>query len=469
MTGALFLCLVLATALMAAAARGDLWLDEIWSLAFARDAATPLEILTRFRHDNNHILNTLFLRLIGEQSHFWVYRSFSVVSGVVSLVLLVVLSRRRGAFESVCVALLAGFSYPLVLYFSEARGYGPAMLCGLLAFYGLQRCEESPTPRNLSLFWAAVVCGILAHLTFVIVVIALVSSTAVRELRSPSSLGRGARRLLQLHLLPLSVLAAFYLGYVRLMEFGGGNPFSYWEVTSRAACLLMGLPLDEPFRWVAVGAFSLCLVAGTRLLAKGRDAQWPFYPVVLVAAPALVIIVTQPRILYFRYFILCFPFFYLLLAAVLGALYRSGSRGARVAAVVLVGLVVAGQARRDLSLLEYGRGDYGSALAYITSHAPEGARRIGSSHDFRNKVVLSFYVPRLRDRAGIRYVDREHWADDPPDWFLKHSQDPAYAPPQRFSLPGVGAYTLERRYPFSGDSGWSWFLYRRDPSGERVK
>ena len=42
--------------------RGELWLDEIWSADFARGLDGPLAAFT-LRHDNNHPLNTLMLRL----------------------------------------------------------------------------------------------------------------------------------------------------------------------------------------------------------------------------------------------------------------------------------------------------------------------------------------------------------------------------------------------------------------------
>ena len=53
--------------LIVAAARGDLWLDEIWSLLFVRASRSVTDLFARFRHDNNHLLNTLFLYYLGER------------------------------------------------------------------------------------------------------------------------------------------------------------------------------------------------------------------------------------------------------------------------------------------------------------------------------------------------------------------------------------------------------------------
>ena len=49
-----------------AAAQGELWLDEIWSYRLAHLAASPFAILTSLHNDNNHYLNTLYLRSIPE-------------------------------------------------------------------------------------------------------------------------------------------------------------------------------------------------------------------------------------------------------------------------------------------------------------------------------------------------------------------------------------------------------------------
>ena len=47
-----------------AAASNEFWLDEVWSLFIALDAKSAWRLFT-VRHDNNHILNTLYLRAIG--------------------------------------------------------------------------------------------------------------------------------------------------------------------------------------------------------------------------------------------------------------------------------------------------------------------------------------------------------------------------------------------------------------------
>ncbi|MEX1117520.1 MAG: hypothetical protein WEB60_01880, partial [Terrimicrobiaceae bacterium] len=79
-------CLLsLGLVLLVISARGDLWLDEVLSMQWVRNATTPLDVLTLFRHDNNHPLNTWWLMLMGEGKSSLLYRLFSVVSGILSL------------------------------------------------------------------------------------------------------------------------------------------------------------------------------------------------------------------------------------------------------------------------------------------------------------------------------------------------------------------------------------------------
>jgi len=45
------------------------WLDEIWSLKLVRDLGSPLEVVTGLHIDNNHILNSLYMYMIGDTAY----------------------------------------------------------------------------------------------------------------------------------------------------------------------------------------------------------------------------------------------------------------------------------------------------------------------------------------------------------------------------------------------------------------
>jgi hypothetical protein len=456
---ALSLAYLLSGALIIAAATGDLWLDEIWSIQFVRAANSPLEILTRFHHDNNHVLNTLFLWLVGAQNTLFVYRLFAVVSGILALLLVGYLAIAWGASEALLALVLTGTSYPLVLYFSEARGYAPAIMFALLSYALLRGNWCVFNPYRMIAFWTASILGMLSHLSFVIVSLALVFASVTKGVLTKGSRGRSLVCFLAYHTVPLGFFGLFYVFFTREMVIGAGPVYTNWAVLTQLSVLLLGLPDGIFFGALAVLILMAVIMVGSYTLYRNRDEQWPFFCFVLVVGPMLMLIFARPEYLYFRYFIVCVPFFYLLLSYLLCHGYRY-SKPIRAAVVAAVLLLLTGQIPRVFSLIELGRGNYRAALTRILENSPEGVVRIGSDHDFRNRLLVDFYAPSLGGPHVIRYIPQSDWHREPPDWILTHSQEISHAPPTDITAPGIGVYHLFATYRFSGVSGWNWFLYR---------
>ena len=98
------------------------------------------------------------------------------------------------------------------------------------------------------------------------------------------------------------------------MVIGRGPVYSKWSVLDLTLRLLLGLQ-RLPFGRVLAGAlFLLVILIGTYRLRREKDDSWAFYPVVLIVAPAVIVLLTRPEYFYVRYLVICFPFFYLLLA-----------------------------------------------------------------------------------------------------------------------------------------------------------
>src|SRR5258707_4789307 len=109
-----FLCVlallaVLGLALRLWLAQGELWLDEIWSWKFAKGVRWPWDVW-RIAHDNNHPLNTLWMRAVGEAASALSYRALALASGTVAIVCAGLLGARRDAFTGLACALLAASS-----------------------------------------------------------------------------------------------------------------------------------------------------------------------------------------------------------------------------------------------------------------------------------------------------------------------------------------------------------------------
>jgi len=316
------------------------------------------------------------------------------------------------------------------------------------------------SPHRLIGFWTASILGILSHLSFVIVSTALLLFSVANEIRIAGSYRRWLIHVLAHHLPPFAFFAWLYVFFARDMVVGGGPLITKWDVITQASTLLFGFPENLFFAGVGVLCLMAVLVAGGYTLYRDRDEQWLFFCFVLVVAPMLMVIVARPKYLYVRYFVVCFPFFYLLLSYLLCHLYRSLKNLARWLVVAAVFLLLAGQIHRLVSLLELGRGNYRAALTRILENSPEGIVRIGSDHDFRNRLLVDFYAPSLTKSHTLRYIPQNDWHREPPDWILTHSGEVSYEPPQDITVPGVGVYHFFAAYRFSGVSGWNWFLYR---------
>ena len=129
---------LLGLALRLLAARGALWLDEAWSATFAQEAVTPIGVIWRVNHDNNHILNTLWLQLLGPDATPLAQRALAIATGTAAIPLAAMFCARRSTAAALIAALAFALSPILVTYGSEARGYAPmiAAFLGTLVLVG---------------------------------------------------------------------------------------------------------------------------------------------------------------------------------------------------------------------------------------------------------------------------------------------------------------------------------------------
>ncbi len=456
--------LILAITVICFSARGDLWLDEIWSIFMAELSTGPWDIFTRFQHDNNHFINTIYLYFLGRQKYFFLYRMLAVCSGIGSLFLLTYIAGRRGHVEALFATVLAGFSYPLVLYFSEARGYAPAVFCALLAFVYLQKCLDRATAGRLIIFWFAVIAGILSHLSFVMVIIAMFVFTVIVKVnnRRNVSIVRKTAEISLLYLVPLLFCILFYIFFIKHMVVGGGPIYKYRDVIGQTACFAMGVPLGKYFQIMALLFCGVILISGCLMLAKERKYEWVFFAMVLLVSPAVILALARPKCLYLRYFIVCFPFFYLLACYLAGACFRRKELVFRLLAVAIVLFMTLGQIDRLISLMVIGRGSYRDALLDIASCSAKDVIKISTDHDFQGSMICSFYERFLPAGQKVQYIEKASCMENKPEWVLTQSQDSVLRPKPELFPPWGIKYRLVGIYKTSELSGWNWYLYHND-------
>jgi hypothetical protein len=475
--GVAVFAVVLATALVRLlAARGDLWLDEIWTLDMLARLKSPLEILTRLHHDNNHVLNSIVLWCLRGSNNDFALRLPAVFCGSLA-VAAAAWSGALGDAEpaasararqtpdlppparALVAALLVGGSYLLVHYGSEARGYAYALGFGVLAFACAQRGALAPRSRWAFAYGACALLALLGHALAAHLVTGVACWSLARSWR------RGLRGIALLsafalwNTLPLVGTAAFYFGFVRRVAIGGGPRESVLPVLGRAVAYACGLPLG----WgpgLLLGAALLVVGAGLFALARrGADIGWAFLVTILVSP--VVLRALQPSELNFeRYFVLSAAFGLLLVARLLGFVAARGRAGALIAALLAL-VVVGGSAPRIARLLAEQRGHYRQALGLMLSESSAAQVSVSSDHDFRNGLLLRHFAERLRVQHRVAYVPQGTWTGSGPDWFIEHRLEGQPGPADALQDPLGNRYTLYAEYPSAPLSGFRWYLFRR--------
>ena len=442
------------------AGSNELWLDEIWSVMLARRAASAGAVFTAIHLDNNHYLNTLYLRLLPASSRWVVYRLPAIVAGAGGAVVAALTVKRatRGTEHEpvapLAAAVLLATSYPMVLYGSEARGYTMAVLFALCAVYAAQRFTTEH--RVVAGIFVAVFAtlGILAQLTYLQADLALITWTGVRLARQQRGLQRWMRDMALCHALPLACLIWLYVVDIRHMALGGGPVYSDASVVGGALSLSLGGPLDGRARTVVAGIAALLIILSLAVIRNSSTDEWLLMLFATVASPCLVLVLIRPTYLYERYFLVDIAFVFV----ALGWLISAVARRAPAAAVALVSLFVVANSVHTSRLITLGRGNYLPAMQFMIEHSNRPTITIGSDHDFRNRTVLAFYRQFLPPSVRFAYLPRDEWPVEGPEWLLLHSQDAAFVPPMALAAAGI-RYQLDRVYPFAGISGWSWALY----------
>lgn len=444
-----------------AAARGDLWLDEIWSLTLAAKAHSARDVFTALHLDNNHYLVTLWMFLLGvDRAGFW-YRVPSLVAGIASVGLAAAAAGRFGRMPGLFAAVLTAFSLPLVVYSSEARGYSLAVCFALAAFLLLDRLLEKGRLADALLFGSVAVLGLLSHLTFVHVLVAGLVWTAIRLATRPAAPSRMAV-LAAAWAPPILALAALWAVDLSKLAIGGGERASFVDIVKRTGSLLLGGP-DSAAASVLLPVAGVGVAAGLYRLRRTAGDAWVF-PAVALASSILALALPQVAVRHPRYLLVSVPFAFLALAVLLGGFWNRGAAGKACAAACLAG-ILGGDALRLAVFLRDGRGHYADAVRFMASGAEGTPVTAGSDHDFRNGLVVEYFARHLALPRPLIYMRGQgHWPAGPPDWFLVHSRLPSPVHPETLTDWYGNRYVFQRDFPYASLSGFSWSLFRNASS-----
>jgi hypothetical protein len=466
------LLVALGLALRVACARGDLWLDEIWTLKLVEPLQNGFEVFWNISHDNNHYLNSLWMFELGQDSPAWLYRLPSILCGGLSVAVAGRIGFRTSPAAGLIAGLLVAVAFPFVNYGSEARGYGGLILAMLVALSAFDRVlpllgqpEQRRELRRQSWIMAlALGLGALAHLEMLVGAAVLGLTAFVYAIVGGARDERRLRLLatvkffLPSALLILPAIAATVGGFLlHGMTLGGVSYVEGGFVAGYGGLLasLAGAPASVPA--------GLTLLLAGACLGAAALAGWLRRSSValafcgLVALPTAIFFLNPPNLQYPRYFLVFGTIFAMLLAELAGRLWTTRVGKALVAgALLLFGL---GQATRIAALARDGRGDVAGLIAIMGDRPdPTYASQIKRAPEF----VLDYYGRRTG--VSPRRVPPPQACGDAPDYYVIGVQSEDAIADESVTL-GPQACLIEYAEtldaPSSSLSGMHWRLFRR--------
>ena len=447
-------------------AQNDLWFDEVWTLQLLRERVHSFgDVFINIKHSNNHHLVSLWMWLVGQNASALMYRVPSVLASIGTVALAGFIGARRSWLEGCIAVILTSWSYLLIHYGTEARGYSLAIFFALLAWYALQQFEERRSWIWTIVFWSAVVLGFLAHLEFAVCFAGLVAWALWRFARDRSKWRQGVLDLFALFTVPIVLLLAFYFVAVRGMEVGGGPEYQVKPLLIETASYMLGGPASG----AAAGIAALLAVASIYVvlvyLMFERDDRWIFYAVVIVAPLGLIpILLLVP--LSVRYFIISVAVSLVLLSSGYAALLRRGVAGVGIG-LTLLAVFVAGNAVNTVIYSDLAAASTSPRFVSWKKIPTVEKSSITSDHDFRNAMLVNYYKRYLERPDYIRYMDgpaldaeyvRAKGASLGAEWLILHRFD-LREHPERVTDHFGNNYQLMTIYRYSDLSGWNWLLY----------
>jgi hypothetical protein len=457
---ALVMLSIVALLLRLYAAADNFWLDEIFTYFLAMDLHGVTEIFTGIKVEHQPLV-TLTMYLLGDQMNWEWYRLPSVITGTGTIALMAMAGYRRMSALALIVTLaVAAVSYPLVVYSSEARGYAPAAFFSLAMFIFLDAYWRSGNQAYLMGYWSTTVVAVLYHPAAGCIYLSLGLWSFVREWRLGGGLTQVVRDLALCHAVPLAFMAWLYFTVMRQWGSVGGDILPLAQVIGGTMAAALGLPTQVEYHWGALFLGGTIIASGLVILVRlVRSDIWIFYLSALLLAPALMLCINSRPYVYVRYFVVLFPFFYLMIGETMDAVARR-SESARTAVVGLCVLMLVGHTLTTADFLRVGRGGYLDAVTYMAANTPRPNVNVGSDHDFRNGLPIYFYSRYLPKNRSMVYLMLDAWPPDGPDWLLIHNTCSEYFVPKHFVKVRGGTYRLEKSYPVLGLSGVGWHLYR---------
>jgi hypothetical protein len=456
-----------------ASAQGDLWLDEIWSFRLIGQVQSASDIVFALPYDNNHVLNSLWLKLVGASAPPLVARLPAIIFGSLCAPVAARIGARIGPAAAIAFAAIFAFDYALVHYGSEARGYSGLILALLIAFDALEDILDGVSPRrNQAVFALAIAFGTFSHLTMLEPTGILCLAAALRLLQS------GGWRLSTLdRALPIFVAAAAGTAPALVclaislapgvVHTGLATPFSpevFLEGLGRMAGATIGLP-DGPFDPKATAV--MLLIAGAcslGLLCLVPPRRRYFYLLAILGLPVLHAALHLPNQQGSR-FHLTAAIALALLAAEAWARAWTGGGAARVVALAAGFGFLTCQYESLSAFLRLQRGHFAEATAFMSERGPATFMVLPPVALGETAAVIRWFAGGHGDAAGLKPAAAAGACPASADWLLvvHHPNEPYETSGTKFLGSGTCGARFDHTKTFQsyGLSGFTWVLFRR--------
>ena len=459
--------LLLALILRILGARGELWLDELWSLRLIDEMRARHDFFWGLAVDNNHYLNTLWLWIVGADAPVLVQRGLSILLGVVTVAAAGLALRSSGAPGMLCAMALFAVSYPMVNYGSEARGYAGLILMTLLAILLIENASAG-SKRDRRWLGVVNVLGVLFQPIMLGTIAGLMAWTA--WMRRPSSTKPSAIGATVLAtattfswtvrlLIPVAAAIAFGVIHAEGYRIAGSVPFTVAGFVAGyggVLHLLLGLPDAAP-DWLGLLIGALVCALGWQITRRSAPNRAALILVFLVVLPLAMFIARLPNIHFPRYYLAPAVVFLLLLSELFAAAWNRGG-AMRLLGVTLFAAIAVGDLVEVSSLLRNGR-DQSAAVMQMVGGA--GPVLVTSDQDIRNRPIIEYFTRRFD--LPITYVPTKEICAHQPVWLLSSSTDADMPDSLDTSVVGCAKiYTKQAVFPQWGLSGLPWTVYRAE-------
>ncbi len=439
---------------------GDLWFDEIWSLRLTESVSNPGDVIGGVTHDNNHPLNTWWMWLVGGQHDPVVYRLPALICGSLAVFLAGSKHWKTHREQALWTWLLLGNSLFLVQYSSEARGYGVEMLSAVVAIQCAEKLlTDSSNKWQAIAFGISCTVGMLAHASFML---------AYGGLLVPLLWGQFSPRLFQLRNwwfrvfvfgVPIASATFLYVSHYQHIQIGGGGSNTAWQsLVELGAILAGGAGTQRTAAPLSLLMFGLILWSLWRLAARGELARAGIALSVMLVPILLVLVLGDPPI-YPRYFLVPGLVSLQVVAASLSHCSLRPTLMGR-GCLLITFAILAANVWQVLGLVWYGRGGYSEAVRLMATESRRNVMTIGSDHDFRNEMLLSYFIPRVNSELKFEYIMSRRQGRASPEWVLLHDIDSSPQFPPEIGDPAGNVYSLRRVFEYRGLSGWHWAAYQ---------